>query len=158
MHEPAPPVVAKANVPAPFLSEVEDEETTGAAESDNAFSFSSSNMSAAGKGSVAARAKDAEIIPEPEFDNEFASGFDSGFGVGEPELVAATAKPQFAEMSEDPSYTPLPRDYASDFGSGVRSPEAEEHRAQQATALFPESDEDSHRDLDTPTFLRRLRF
>jgi hypothetical protein len=158
MNEPATPVVAKANAPAPFLSQVEDDETAGAAESDRAYSLSSSNTSAAGKVSVAARAKDAEVVPEPEFDNEFASGFDSGFGRGERELVSAAARPQFAEMAEEPSYTPLPRDYASDFGSGVRSPEAEEQRAQPASALFVDSDEELHRDLDTPAFLRRLRF
>jgi hypothetical protein len=62
-------------------------------------------------------------------------------------------------MSEEPVYTPLPRDYASDFGTGLRAPaEAEEHRSQPATALFQETDEAAQRDLDTPTFLRRLRF
>jgi hypothetical protein len=72
--------------------------------------------------------------------------------------VAAVARPQFAEMAEEPSYTPLPRDYAPDFGSGTRAAaEQEEQRAQTATK-FPETDEESQRDLDTPAFLRRLRF
>jgi len=158
MNEPAVPVVAKANTPAPFLSEVEDDGTVEAAQSGEPVFFASSAPAVAGKASAAAKVKEGEVIPEPEFDNPFGSGFDSGFGAGEPELVAAAARPQFAEMSEEPSYSPLPRDYASDFAGGVRGMEAEEHRAQPVTALFPETDEASQRDLDTPTFLRRSRF
>jgi hypothetical protein len=60
-------------------------------------------------------------------------------------------------MSEEPTYKPLPRDYASDFGSGAAEG-AEDRRTQPATALFPETEEVAQRDLDTPTFLRRLRF
>jgi cell division protein FtsZ len=158
MNEPAVPVVAKANTPAPFLSEVEDDGTVEAAQSDEPVFFASSAPAVAGKASAAAKAREGEVIREPEFDNPFGSGFDSGFGAGEPELVAAAARPQFAEMSEEPSYSPLPRDYASDFAGGVRGMEAEEHRAQPVTALFPETDEASQRDLDTPAFLRRSRF
>jgi cell division protein FtsZ len=164
MNEPAVPVLAKANAPAPFLSEVEDDGTVEAAQSGEPVFFASSAPAAAGKSpvagkaSAAAKAGEGEVIPEPDFDNQFGSGFDSGFGAGEPELVAAAARPQFAEISEEPSYSPLPRDYASDFAGGVRGVEAEEHRAQSATALFPETDEASQRDLDTPTFLRRSRF
>ena len=62
-------------------------------------------------------------------------------------------------MDEEPSYTPLPRDYASDFGGGPSSQtEANEYRAQPAAAPCPEAAEEAERDLDTPTFLRRLRF
>jgi hypothetical protein len=152
MSEPAAPVVAKVNAPAPFMSEVEDEM---AAESDTATFFASSPVAMSGNMSLAAKEPDVAAIPEPDFDDDFSSGF----GHREPELVAAAARPQFAEMSEEPSYTPLPRDYASDFGSGVGGGAgAEEHRAQPATALFPETEEVAQRDLDTPTFLRRLRF
>jgi hypothetical protein len=155
MNEAAVPVIAKASIPAPFLSQAEDEETVETAETGESFFFASSTPAVASKVSVATKPKDAVVIPEPEFDNQFGSGF----GSGEPELVAAAARPQFAEMSEEPSYTPLPRDYASDFGSGVRgASETEEQRAKPTTALFPEPEEESHRDLDTPAFLRRLRF
>jgi cell division protein FtsZ len=155
MDEPPVPVVAKANAPAPFMSEVEDEGINDA-ESDDAVFFASSPASMAGKGGSAAKAPAAKAIPEPDFDDDFSSGF----GGREPELVAAAARPQFAEMSEEPAYTPLPRDYASDFGNGGMraSAEAEEHRAQPATAVFPDSEESVQRDLDTPTFMRRLRF
>ncbi|HEY1160653.1 MAG TPA: cell division protein FtsZ [Terracidiphilus sp.] len=129
-----------------FLSQDEEAEAE-AAEQDEGFFFASSAAPAvATTVTVAAPAVQAETASAAEF------------GLEEPELVAAAAGPQFAEMAEEPSYTPLPRDYASDFGSGLCSPAAaEEHRAQPA-AVFPESDEEAQRDLDTPTFLRRLRF
>ncbi len=40
-----------------------------------------------------------------------------------PEFVAASTRPHFAEIAEEPVYVPLPRDYASDFGNGVRTPD-----------------------------------
>jgi cell division protein FtsZ len=77
----------------------------------------------------------------------------------EKEPAPAAAGPKFAEMAEEPSYTPLPRDYSSDFGKDMRVPVAlEEHRGQPAAALFAEPDEASMRELDTPTFLRRFQF
>ena len=153
LNEPAAPVIAaaKADAPAPFLSEVEDE----AEESDESYFFASSSGAAAGKGAVAPKAPEGkmtrEAIPQPGFD----SGFDSGFGSRQPELVAAAARPQFAE---EPSYTPLPRDYAGDFGSGTRTAVEQEEQRTQPAAMFAETDEEAQRDLDTPTFLRRLRF
>jgi cell division protein FtsZ len=159
MDEPAAPVVAKVPAPVPFLSEEEDKETVETEESEEAFFFASTAPAAAVKVSVPSPATAKEAMPEPAFDSGFGSGFSPGFPSSEPELVAAASRPKFAELAEEPNYTPLPRDYASDFGSGVRgSAETEEHRAQPATALFTESNEESQRDLDTPTFLRRFRF
>ncbi|MGA2166967.1 MAG: cell division protein FtsZ [Terracidiphilus sp.] len=151
LHEPAPaPAVAAAQAPARFLSQDEEaeEEAAEEAEDDEAFFFASSAATAvATTFSVAAPAVQAEVVAAPEF------------GFEEPELVAAPARPQFAEMDEEPSYTPLPRDYASDFGGGPSSQaEANEYRAQPAAAPFPEATEEAERDLDTPTFMRRLRF
>jgi cell division protein FtsZ len=151
MNEPAVPVVAKADAPAPFLSDVEDE----ADESNQSYFFGSSSGSAASKAAVASKTPEnkmtREVVAEPPFE--------SGFGSREPELVAAAARPQFAEMAEEASYTPLPRDYAGDFSSGTRAvAEPEAQRTQPVAATFPETDEESQRDLDTPTFLRRLRF
>jgi cell division protein FtsZ len=75
----------------------------------------------------------------------------------EPE--AEEAGLHFTEIAEEPFYTPLPRDYASDFGSGLRVPAAAgEHLAQPAAVLFTDTEEDSLRELDTPTFMRRLQF
>jgi len=77
----------------------------------------------------------------------------------EPELVAAPVRPQFAELAEEPAYSPLPRDYASDFGNGVRTPGApEEQAAQPAAAFVKEHGEDVERDLDVPAFMRRIKF
>jgi hypothetical protein len=53
----------------------------------------------------------------------------------------------------------LPRDYASDFFNGaLGAAETAEPQTQSSPGLFPEAEEESQRDLDTPTFLRRLRF
>ena len=154
MNEPAVPVVAKAAAPAPFLSQEEDG-AADAEESEEDYFFASSAPSMGSNAGVAAHAMSPDAIPEPEFDPVFGSGFPSR----EPELVAAAARPQFAEMAEEPVYTPLPRDYASDFVGGVRTAaEVEQERAQPVAALVPEADEEAQRDLDTPTFLRRLRF
>jgi cell division protein FtsZ len=151
MNEAAAPVQAKADAPAPFLSQVEADES--ADDADEAFFFSSTASHSSNGSHVA-----AEAVSVADFSSQFGSGFGTGSGTREPELVAAAVRPQFAEMAEE-SYTPLPRDYASDFGSGKRgAAEAEEHRAQPATAVFPDPVEETHRDLDTPTFLRRLRF
>jgi cell division protein FtsZ len=75
------------------------------------------------------------------------------------ELVAAPARPKFAELSEQPIFTPLPRDYAPDFMSGIRTPGVpDDYRAQPETALSSDANEDDQRDLDKPAFLRRLKF
>src|SRR5258708_3616221 len=39
-----------------------------------------------------------------------------------PEFVSAPSRPKFAELAEEPAYAQPPRDYASDFGNGVRVP------------------------------------
>jgi cell division protein FtsZ len=155
MNEPAAPVIAvvKADAPAPFLSEVEDE----AEESDESYFFASSSGSAAAKEGVAPKAPEGKMNREAVSEPRFDSGFDSGFGSRQPELVAATARPQFAEGVEEPPHTPLPRDYAGDFASGTRAVMEQEQQTQPA-AMFSETDEEAQRDLDTPTFLRRLRF
>ncbi len=75
----------------------------------------------------------------------------------EPEVGGARAK--FADLDEDLAYTPLPRDYASDFGNSLRvSAAADEYRAQPTAVLFTDPDEESLRELDTPTFMRRMQF
>ena len=79
----------------------------------------------------------------------------------EQERRSMPAPPRFAEMSEESSYTPLPRDYASDFATSARGPAP--HPAQQFTdddpePAFAEAREESERDLDVPAFMRRLPF
>ncbi len=123
----------KANTPPPFMSEIEDGPGTG---SNSDFFTSTPGVAAAS--------------PNADFDSQFGSGF----GSREPELVAAAARPQFAEMADEPR-APLPRDFAHDLGNGVRAPEPE---PQPAAPVFAAADAEPHRDLDTPAFLRRLRF
>ncbi len=67
------------------------------------------------------------------------------------------AHPRFAELSEDPAFKPLPRDYATDLGNGVRPPAAEEQHA-PAASLFAEKPEEMDRDLEVPAFMRRMQF
>ena len=76
-----------------------------------------------------------------------------------PELVAASTRPHFAEISEEPVYVPLPRDYASDFGNGVHMSERSDDQSTQ-TAVSPLSGaaDEPERDLDVPAFMRRLKF
>jgi cell division protein FtsZ len=76
------------------------------------------------------------------------------------ELFADTAplgpsRPRFAELGEEPPYKPLPRDYATDLGNGVRPAVPAE---QPMTALFAEKRDDMERDLDVPAFMRRMQF
>ena len=78
--------------------------------------------------------------------------------IPQPAPVVASEAAKIPELIEEPAYTPLPRDYASDFGSSSRlTMEAEEH-AQTLSALYPEQEEDAGRDLDVPAFMRRLQF
>jgi cell division protein FtsZ len=65
------------------------------------------------------------------------------------------ARPRFAELGEEPVYKPLPRDYATDMGNGVRPATVEER---QAVGMFTEKPEDVERDLEVPTFMRRMQF
>ena len=72
-----------------------------------------------------------------------------------------SAKPHFEEMAEPPAYTPLPRDYAADFGSGVRTEtprEIGEPDTAEPSGLFQDGGEQPERDLDVPAFMRRLPF
>lgn len=85
--------------------------------------------------------------------------FDESFVEPEAELVGAPSRPKFAELSEEPAYTPLPRDFASDMGNGMHAAETPDHRAHTApTALFVEPGAEQERDLDVPAFMRRLQF
>jgi len=106
----------------------------------------------------------AELIvpptpPAPRFMSEVEESDENSEVQLEPELVAAASRPQFAELTEEPAYTPLPRDYASDFGNGVGHPAASEERGVHAVASpLSAPEEEAERDLDVPAFMRRLKF
>lgn len=75
------------------------------------------------------------------------------------ESLASPAAPQFAELVEEPLYRPLSVDYAGEPAPNPRDQgEPEESGAASGSSLFPESGEESQRDLDVPAFLRRVRF
>jgi cell division protein FtsZ len=73
--------------------------------------------------------------------------------------TTGSVRPRFAELSEDPVYTALPRDYATDLGNGVRPATAvEQHRSPGVGNLFTDKPEEMERDLEVPAFMRRAQF
>ena len=69
------------------------------------------------------------------------------------------AKPKFAELAEEPGFTPLPRDYAGDVGNGVQTSDPyQNHRQQPVAAVYAAPAQEPERDLDVPTFMRRIQF
>jgi cell division protein FtsZ len=147
LKEAAAPVPEPAPAPPRFLSQDEDQDEETAEMSEPAF-FSASTQPTATAVAVATPVAEAPpALNSPAFHQE------------EVELVSAPARPQFAELTEEPAYTPLPRDYAPEFGSGMRAPSAaDDFQPKPASALFTENDDSNQRDLDTPAFLRRLKF
>jgi len=75
------------------------------------------------------------------------------------ERVSAPSRPQFAELAEEPVFTPLPRGFTADAAVPARglSTSDEQHVPQQP-AVFADAPEETQQDLDTPAFMRRLRF
>jgi cell division protein FtsZ len=130
-----------ASTPSRFLSQDEEaeEDHEDAAKSD----FFSASASSADSADVAAPQVEAATAYEPM----------------EKEAPTAPAPPKFAELSEEPVFTALPRNYASAFSNGVRRPAAlDECHAQPVATLISEADEDAQPDLEKPAFLRRLQF
>jgi cell division protein FtsZ len=131
MPEPEPPP------PAPrFMSEVEEGEET----------VEITAMPATPPALPAA----PPVAPQARVERELAA-FDELFADTEP---LGPARPRFAELGEEPAFKPLPRDYAGDLGNGVRPSPAE----QPVAALCAEKREEMERDLEVPTFMRRMQF
>ena len=132
MKEPAGP-------PAPprFLSEDEDRDEDRMAASEP-LTFASAVHS---NGSAARAAMDTDLRAKIEAD-----------------LVAAPARPRFAELAGDPVYTPLPKDYAPEFAPVTRTAPAADDRVHAGGALFNSPEEEAERDLDVPAFMRRGQF
>jgi cell division protein FtsZ len=132
---------APAPKPARFMSE--DEETAESA--DGAFFFAAAAPCVATKVSVA--------VPLTKTVAEYAKEF------GVPERALAPAEKQIDAMEGESQYAPQTRDYAADFDEVARGgPEPAEPGAQPEPSLFPEHCGDPERDLDVPTFLRRVQF
>jgi hypothetical protein len=78
---------------------------------------------------------------------------------GEPELVAVAVRSSKTEVADELPFAPQPRDYASDFGNGVRTLAiTEEPGSQPAVSPLSAPSNDEERDLDVPTFMRRMKF
>jgi cell division protein FtsZ len=145
MKEPAQ-AVAAAPAPPRFQSEEEeaDEEQMEAGEPVLAAASASRQIEpAAAQGKAASRASSDLKMKHLE------------------DPAQEPARPRFSEMAEEPVYTPLPRDYASDFsaaGRGSAAPMADEQRSQAPAALLSGADDEAERDLDVPAFMRRSQF
>jgi cell division protein FtsZ len=101
--------------------------------------------------------EDDEPVEEPAFFSASAKHESIEDEEEEPELVGAPSRPQFAEIAE--AYTPLPRDFASDFGSGTRSAtSAEDHIPAPSAPRFTDQGHETERDLDVPAFMRRMQY
>jgi cell division protein FtsZ len=74
------------------------------------------------------------------------------------EPVFAPARPKFAELAEEPAYTPLPRDFAPEFTGNVPPPPPLNGYSVQPVAINLSEAGDDEQELDKPAFLRRLLF
>jgi len=101
----------------------------------------------------------APAVPAAPPAPRFMSEDDADDNEPEPELVGASTRSSRAEIADEPSFTPLPRDYASDFGNSIRTPSiTEDHAPQQSVSPLPAAPQEEERDLDVPTFMRRMKF
>jgi cell division protein FtsZ len=76
----------------------------------------------------------------------------------EVEPVASPAPPRFAELAEEPAFSPPPRDYIPAIPNVSRNRLAQdENRVQPDPMLFPEVNGEAQPDLEKPTFLRNLQ-
>jgi cell division protein FtsZ len=144
MHEPASTPIA-APPPPRFMSQDEEPEEEAIEDGEPAF------YSASAQGAAAV----SVVMPKVQPAVESASGFASN----ELEPAATPARPQFAELAEAPAYAAQSWDHGPEIGSDPREPAAvNDHPVPPASSLFTEPGEEAQRDLDTPTFMRRLRF
>jgi len=73
----------------------------------------------------------------------------------EAEVVGVSG--HFEELDEDPTYTPSPRNFASELESAARV-SADDRAAQHVGSGVTEAGDEAERDLDVPAFMRRLQF
>jgi cell division protein FtsZ len=75
----------------------------------------------------------------------------------EAEAVGISGRPHFAELDEDPTYTPSPRNFALELESAARA-SADDRALHHAAPAVTEVGDEAERDLDVPAFMRRLQF
>jgi cell division protein FtsZ len=152
--------LASAPTRARFKSE---EEETSAENNADAFYFAAAAPGVATTVTVATQ----QTVAEADDAMDFAM---------QTESAPASAMPQFGAMESERELKAPPRDYAADFPEAPRRAieqemgeremaereMAEQYMAEQAQgpeiSLFPEAAGEQERDLDVPTFLRRLKF
>jgi cell division protein FtsZ len=165
------PVMAPGNwmpekdpAPAPTRARFKSEEEGKAAEnSDDAFFFAAAAPGVATTVTMAT----PQTMEEAEEAMDFAMQCES---------ASAPSMAHFEVMESELEVKAPPRDYAADFSDAphrameqdmmeqqlAEQEMAEQYLAKQAVgpevSLFPEAAGDSERDLDVPTFLRRLKF
>ncbi|HKD59288.1 MAG TPA: cell division protein FtsZ [Terracidiphilus sp.] len=94
----------------------------------------------------------------PRFMSEEDEEEDNGV-TAEPEFVAAAARQPAAQIAEEAPFLALQRDFVSDFGNGVHTPSVTgEHAVQPTVSPLSAASNDEERDLDVPTFMRRMKF
>jgi cell division protein FtsZ len=105
------------------------------------------------------REKAPALPPPPPTPRFMSEEEDEDPGEAEVEFVVAAARASNVEIAEEPAFAPLPRDYASDFGNGMRAPSiTEDHVHQPAVSPLSADATEEERDLDVPTFMRRMKF
>ncbi|HEY2472646.1 MAG TPA: cell division protein FtsZ [Terracidiphilus sp.] len=101
------------------------------------------------------REKAPPAPPAPRFMSEDEDGESDGPA----EFVAAAARPKRAEVTEELEFMKAPREHASDFGNSGKSPSiTEEPVPESAVSPLSATSNDEERDLDVPTFMRRMKF
>ena len=96
-----------------------------------------------------------EEEPETEEPAFFAATTHDNESEDEGELVAASAGPQFADSAENGSFGQMARDFSGEFSGGSRGSSGQ---AETLTTTAAAEVEEPERDLDVPTFMRRLQF
>ncbi len=127
-----------ARQPARFMSEEQEAAESG----ENAFFF------AAAAPGIATTVTVTETAVKTEAEYAEDTGWNGG--------GATPSGEQFGAMSAESRPAPPPRDYAAEFDATQQS--VAEPGASPAKPLFAEPNEGPERDLDVPTFLRRLKF
>jgi cell division protein FtsZ len=153
LREPAPgPVLAPA--PRRFLSQDEEEREVAAVpgkavETENeGKSVESGWHEERGRFSASAPAVDSVAKGTPIAEPAPA------VEAGRVESEDAPAPPRFAELSEEPAYSLLHRDFASVFAGAPG--EQDSYHVDPELPLASEAGEEENPDLDKPTFLRRF--
>jgi cell division protein FtsZ len=143
--QPAP--VHAAPPPPRFMSEAEEMEEPVVARGRMAAGQAGYGLAVAGVGAAGA-ADNHQAKVEREM-----RAFDELFADTEP---IGAARPRFAELSEEPAFKQLPRDFACDLSNGIRPAIPVEQPV--AAAVFADKRDDMERDLDVPAFMRRMQF